>query len=99
MRLLKKGALPRLDLPKIRRNRLVEIIPLSTGCLGSCTYCKTRHARGRLGSYTPHALLDRVQAVLNVSAGPLTTVLRERIILWSKRLGEGQTLPAAWPRL
>jgi threonylcarbamoyladenosine tRNA methylthiotransferase CDKAL1 len=48
--MLGKGDLPRLDLPKIRRNRLVEIIPLSTGCLGACTYCKTRHARGKLGS-------------------------------------------------
>lgn len=46
-----RGALPELELPKVRRNELVEIIPLSTGCLGSCTYCKTRHARGKLGSY------------------------------------------------
>eukprot|EP00501_MAST-03F_sp_TOSAG23-6_P000111 GSMAST32.ASY1.ANO1.113.1 assembled CDS len=30
-------SLPRLDLPKIRRDNLIEIIPLSTGCLGSYT--------------------------------------------------------------
>jgi len=53
VRLLAKKELPVLDLPKIRKNKLVEIIPLSTGCLGSCTYCKTRHARGKLGSYAP----------------------------------------------
>jgi threonylcarbamoyladenosine tRNA methylthiotransferase CDKAL1 len=35
------------DLPKVRKNPLVEIVPLSTGCLGSCTYCKTKHARCR----------------------------------------------------
>jgi len=40
VKLLAKKSLPALDLPKIRKNRLVEIIPLSTGCLGSCTYCK-----------------------------------------------------------
>lgn len=51
VRMLKKESLPSLDLPKIRRNPLVEIIPLSTGCLGNCTYCKTKHARGKLGSY------------------------------------------------
>ena len=45
VRLLKKNRLPRLDLPKIRKNPFVEIVPLSTGCLGACTYCKTRHAR------------------------------------------------------
>lgn len=59
VKLLAKKELPMLDLPKIRKNPLVEIIPLSTGCLGSCTYCKTRHARGKLGSYDPKAIVDR----------------------------------------
>lgn len=36
--MLEKKPLPRLDLPKVRRNRHIEIIPLSTGCLGACTY-------------------------------------------------------------
>ena len=53
-----------LDLPKIRKNALVEIIPLSTGCLGSCTYCKTRHARGKLGSYDPHAIVERARQAI-----------------------------------
>ena len=60
--MLAKKALPRLDLPKVRRNPQVEIIPLSTGCLGACTYCKTKHARGQLGSYAPEALLARARA-------------------------------------
>ena len=25
---------------QVRKNAHVEIIPLSTGCLGACTYCK-----------------------------------------------------------
>ncbi|EZG45427.1 MiaB-like tRNA modifying enzyme, archaeal-type family protein [Gregarina niphandrodes] len=54
-------ALPSLDLPKIRKNRFVEIIPLSTGCLGACTYCKTRFARGSLGSYELAVILGRVE--------------------------------------
>lgn len=62
----KKAPLPRLDLPKIRRNPYVEIIPLSTGCLGACTYCKTRHARGKLGSYAVEAIVARAQAVVQV---------------------------------
>ncbi|KAG2495228.1 hypothetical protein HYH03_006502 [Edaphochlamys debaryana] len=59
--LLAKKALPRLDLPKVRRNRHIEIVPISTGCLGACTYCKTKHARGHLGSYDPAALAERVR--------------------------------------
>jgi threonylcarbamoyladenosine tRNA methylthiotransferase CDKAL1 len=59
-----KGQLPALDLPKVRKNELVEIIPLSTGCLGACTYCKTRHARGKLGSYPPAEIFARVASVV-----------------------------------
>ena len=70
VKLLAKKALPSLDLPKIRKNRLIEIIPLSTGCLGSCTYCKTKHARGKLGSYTLEAIVARAkQAVEEGVAG------------------------------
>ena len=65
VRLLAKKELPVLDLPKIRKNKLVEIIPLSTGCLGSCTYCKTRHARGRLGSYDPDAIVERARIAIS----------------------------------
>ncbi|UKK02798.2 tRNA (N(6)-L-threonylcarbamoyladenosine(37)-C(2))-methylthiotransferase [Theileria orientalis] len=65
MVLLEKKDLPQLDLPKIRRNKLIEIIPLSTGCLGSCTFCKTKHSRGVLGSYDVEVILDRVESCVN----------------------------------
>ncbi len=47
---------------QVRRNVHIEIVPISTGCLGACTYCKTKHARGHLGSYDPAALEERVRA-------------------------------------
>ena len=47
----RKGGGAPLALPKIRKNPLVEIIAINTGCLNACTYCKTKHARGQLGSY------------------------------------------------
>jgi len=49
----------KLNLPKIRRNPLVEIIAVNTGCLNQCTYCKTKHARGELGSYPPDEIVAR----------------------------------------
>jgi len=64
VRLLERRVRPSLDLPKVRRNPLVEIIPINTGCLGSCTYCKTVYARGRLGSYEPSALLSRLDSAV-----------------------------------
>jgi threonylcarbamoyladenosine tRNA methylthiotransferase CDKAL1 len=62
--LLEKKELPSLDLPKVRLNPWVEIISINTGCLGSCTYCKTKHARGVLGSYKPEEIFARTRAAL-----------------------------------
>ena len=52
---------PALALPKIRRNRWIEIIPINLGCLGDCTYCKTKFARGKLVSYPPEEIVARVE--------------------------------------
>lgn len=57
---------------QVRRNRHVEILPLSTGCLGACTYCKTKHARGQLGSYALEALVARAR---EAAADPQVRVL------------------------
>ncbi|XP_011873193.1 PREDICTED: threonylcarbamoyladenosine tRNA methylthiotransferase [Vollenhovia emeryi] len=50
-----------LSLPKVRRNPLIEIIAINTGCLNQCTYCKTKHARGELGSYLPEQIVERAK--------------------------------------
>ncbi|XP_021767178.1 threonylcarbamoyladenosine tRNA methylthiotransferase-like isoform X1 [Chenopodium quinoa] len=64
VRLLNRKTLPALDLPKVRKNKFVEILPINVGCLGACTYCKTKHARGHLGSYTVDSLVQRVKTVI-----------------------------------
>lgn len=64
VRLLGRGTRPSLELPKVRRNPLIEIVACNTGCLGSCTYCKTVYARGRLGSYSLDALVQRLRSAL-----------------------------------
>jgi len=42
----------------VRKNKFVEILPINVGCLGACTYCKTKHARGHLGSYMIDSLVS-----------------------------------------
>ncbi|KAK8797397.1 hypothetical protein WA158_004605 [Blastocystis sp. Blastoise] len=59
--LLKQKEMPPLDMPKIRKDKDIEIIPLSIGCLGHCTYCKTVYARGVLKSYSIPQICDRIQ--------------------------------------
>ena len=51
----------RLNLPRVRRNEIVEIIPISKGCLGDCAYCIVRRARGPLVSYDMDAIVSRVE--------------------------------------
>ncbi|CAO1432547.1 unnamed protein product [Diamesa hyperborea] len=50
-----------LLLPKIRKNPLIEIIPINSGCLNQCTYCKTKHARGDLASYPVDEIVQRAK--------------------------------------
>ncbi|CAH2013365.1 unnamed protein product [Acanthoscelides obtectus] len=57
----KKSGGASLLLPKVRRNPLIEIIAINTGCLNQCTYCKTKHARGDLGSYPPEEIIARAK--------------------------------------
>jgi threonylcarbamoyladenosine tRNA methylthiotransferase CDKAL1 len=64
VRFMSQRKRPELDLPKVRKNKYIEIIPINTGCLNSCTYCKTKHARGKLGSYTVQSIVDRVRSVI-----------------------------------
>jgi len=56
---------PRLNLPKIRKNSVVEIIPIANGCLGECSYCKTRLARGKLFSYDARAIKQQFESAIN----------------------------------
>ena len=52
--------LPSLSLPRVMPSRIIDIIPVSYGCLGSCTYCCVTAARGRLRSYDPPDIESRV---------------------------------------
>eukprot|EP00742_Colponemidia_sp_Colp-10_P017578 GILJ01020221.1.p1 GENE.GILJ01020221.1~~GILJ01020221.1.p1 ORF type:complete len:501 (-),score=62.74 GILJ01020221.1:24-1460(-) len=56
--------LPPLDMPKIRRNKYIEIIPINVGCLNNCTYCKTKAARGDLRSWPVAEIVERVRVIV-----------------------------------
>jgi threonylcarbamoyladenosine tRNA methylthiotransferase CDKAL1 len=54
----------RLNLPKIRRIGVVEIIPISEGCMSNCTYCKTKYARGELLSYPKERIIAQFKSAM-----------------------------------
>ncbi|MFP4523281.1 MAG: MiaB/RimO family radical SAM methylthiotransferase [Candidatus Nanoarchaeia archaeon] len=45
-------------------NSCIYILPILNGCLGNCTYCKTKHARGQLKSRPIKDILLEVQNAL-----------------------------------
>lgn len=55
---------PSLNLPRIRLNPVIGIIPVSYGCLGSCSYCCVIFARGRLRSYSINEIVEHFKRAL-----------------------------------
>jgi MiaB-like tRNA modifying enzyme len=45
-------------LPRKRRSGVVHIAPIASGCLGSCSYCIVKNARGRLRSFPAEGIVE-----------------------------------------
>jgi len=41
--------------------KITGIVPISEGCLGSCTYCCVKNARGKLNCYDPENIVRNVE--------------------------------------
>ncbi len=56
----------RLDKASYERDplELIGIVPIAEGCLGSCTYCITKLARGGLTSFPKRSILNRIRDFL-----------------------------------
>ncbi|KAF6136917.1 hypothetical protein GIB67_025751, partial [Kingdonia uniflora] len=61
--LLNRKTFPVLDHTKVIKNNFIEILLINVSCLGACTYSKTKHARGHLGSYTIEIFVEHVKNV------------------------------------
>jgi len=55
-------------LPQSRSNRFISITKISEGCLGSCSYCCAKLARGRLFSFPQERILDKIKRSLREGA-------------------------------
>ncbi len=48
-------------LPRWRSNKYISIVKISEGCLGDCSYCCTKIARGRLFSFPPQNIIKNIR--------------------------------------
>ena len=60
-----RAPMPKLNTPVKRANPLIDIITINRGCLGYCTFCKTKSARGSLRSYTVEDIMQRFKQALD----------------------------------
>jgi len=56
---------PKVCLPRIRKNSVIDIVPISIGCLANCSYCGVKFARGRLFSYPVELIVKEVEQAIN----------------------------------
>jgi len=56
---------PRLCMPRVRENRVIEICEIASGCLSNCSYCETKFARGKLFSYPKDLIVKEIKSSLN----------------------------------
>jgi len=51
------GPIDKVLQKRVRKNPIIHIAPISTGCLGYCSYCIVKYARGRLHSFPIHGIV------------------------------------------
>lgn len=49
-------------------NKTIAIVPIAEGCLGNCSYCKTKQARGVLQSYPKKDIICQIETFLREGA-------------------------------
>ena len=54
----------KLCFPRLRKNPVIAVVVISSGCLGHCTYCLVKLAKGKLFSYPENAIVQEVKTAL-----------------------------------
>lgn len=60
--LIGKKRTEKICLPRIRKNKTINIVPISSGCLSACAYCSTKLAKGELFSYSKGKIIEEISS-------------------------------------
>jgi len=52
---------PKICLPRVRKNPIIEICETSTGCLGKCSFCEVKIAKGKIFSYPIGLVIEEIK--------------------------------------
>jgi MiaB-like tRNA modifying enzyme len=61
---LKKKNTTRVQLPRIRSNQAIGIVPICSGCLDRCAFCSTVQVKGKLFSYAEEQIIAEVESLV-----------------------------------
>ena len=53
------------SLKKRKDNGVSAIVSIAEGCLGNCNFCATRHARGKLVSFSMNSILEEIKSLVS----------------------------------
>jgi len=60
--------LVKLGMPRTRKNRVVGIVEISSGCLSACTFCQVKLVKGRVFSYPENTIDDEARTLVDQGA-------------------------------
>ncbi len=55
----------KICMPRVRKNKLIGIIPISSGCNSGCAYCSVRLIKGKLFSFPMNEIVGEAKAAID----------------------------------
>lgn len=60
--------LVKVGMPRTRKNNVIGIVEISSGCLSSCTFCQVKLVKGVVFSYPEEQIVDEVKTLVSQGA-------------------------------
>lgn len=77
--------------PRLQANKIIGIVPISSGCISSCSYCIVKFARGSLYSYPEKDILKEIEILLGRGTKEIWLTAQD---LAAYGFDEGKNLPS-----
>jgi MiaB-like tRNA modifying enzyme len=55
---------PKICLPRVRKKPVIDIVEIASGCIGNCSFCQVKFAKGKLFSYPIELIVKEIKQSL-----------------------------------